>query len=78
MEGVGGAVELGVSWRVEVRGGAAAAGLIQQSQGRLVQSPHGRHPEPGHRERGTLGLDEQHDKTYKTTGLGKKIYENSK
>lgn len=55
VEGVGGAVELGVSWRVEGRGGAAAAGLLQQSQGRLTQGAHARHPEPGDSEGSTLG-----------------------
>lgn len=64
MEGVGRAVELGVSWRAEVRGGAAAAGLIQQSRGRLVQSAHGRRPPPGHGERGALGLDAKQKKTF--------------
>jgi len=55
VEGVGRAVELGVSRGVEGRGGAAAAGLVQQSQGRLAQRAHARHAEPGYGERSTLG-----------------------
>lgn len=39
-----------MSWRVEGRGGAAAASLLRQSQGRLAQSAHVRHPEPGYSE----------------------------
>lgn len=44
VEGIGRAVELGVSCRVERRGGAAAAGLLQQRQGCLAQSAQARHP----------------------------------